>query len=122
MRVPRDAHADFILDRIEFMDGEEALEMLYNMIEKKERKRSQPDWDMPDNTILVLQFVDCPIASLHLLDDSLKHGFQSYGFDEIWTADYTCEEAYGTIDLFCLYPSEWWGYYERKGYGWKPYG
>jgi hypothetical protein len=77
---------------------------------------------LPDNTILVLQFVDCPIANLYLLDDSLKHDFESYGFDEIWIADYTCEEAYGAIDLFCLYPPEWWGYYERNGHSWKPYG
>ena len=43
MRDPRDAQADYILDKIEFMDGEEALEMLYHMIEKKEKKRRQPD-------------------------------------------------------------------------------
>ena len=39
MRDPRDAQADYILDRIEFMDGEEAMEMLYHMIEKKEQNR-----------------------------------------------------------------------------------
>ncbi len=122
MRDPRDAQADYILDRIDFMDGEKALEMLYRMIEKKEKKLRQPDWDLPDNTILVLQFVDCPIPSLYLLDDSLKHDFESYGFDEIWIADYTCIEAYGAIDLFCLYPSEWWGYYERQRHSWKPHG
>lgn len=122
MRDPRNAQADYILDRIDFMDGEEAHEMLYNMIEKKEKKRRETDWDLPDNTILVLLFVDCPISSLYLLDDSLKHDFESYGFDEIWIADYSCEEAYGAIDLFCLYPSEWWGYYERQGHSWKPYG
>ncbi len=48
--------------------------------------------------------------------------FESYGFDEIWIADYTCEEAYGAIDLFCLHPPEWWGYYERHGHSWKSYG
>jgi hypothetical protein len=40
MRDPRVAQAEYILDRIEFMDGEEAQEMLYHMIEKKEEKRS----------------------------------------------------------------------------------
>ena len=122
MRDPRDAQAEFILDINDFMDGEKALEMLYHMIEIKEEKRRQPDWDLPDNTILVLQFVDCPISSLHLLDNSLKHDFESYGFYEIWIADYTCEEAYGAIDLFCLYPPERWGYYGRQGHSWKPYG
>ncbi|CAB1065513.1 hypothetical protein D1BOALGB6SA_10310 [Olavius sp. associated proteobacterium Delta 1] len=122
MRDPREAQADLILDRIEFMDGEKALEMLYHKIEEKNEKRQQADWDLPDNTILVLQFVDCPISDLHFLDESLKKDFESYGFDEIWIADYTCEEAYGAIDLFCLFPPEWWGYYERQGHSWKPYG
>ena len=122
MRDPRDAQADYILDRIEFMDGEDAIWMLYRMIEKKEKKRRQPDWDLPDNTILVLQFIDCPISNLHLLDESLKKDFESYGFDEIWIADYTGEEAYGDIELFCLYPPEWWGFYERANPWKKPYG
>ena len=122
MRDPRDAQADYILDKVEFMDGEEAMEFLYHMIEKKDKKRRQPDWDLPDNTILVLQFVDCPISNLHLLDDSLKKDFESYGFDEIWIADYTGLEAYGDIELFCLYPPEWWGFYERPNPYAKPYG
>lgn len=122
MRDPRDAQVGHILDRQEFMDGEEALEILYHMIEKKDRKRHQPDWDLPDNTILVLQFVDCPISNLNLLDDTLKRDFESYGFEEIWIADYTGEEAYGVIELFCLYPPEWWGFYERPSPGRKPYG
>jgi len=122
MRDPRDAQSDFIFYRIEFMDGEEAMEMLYEMVEKKEQKRCQPGWGFPDNTILVLQFVDSPISDLHLLDDSLKTDFESYGFSEIWIADYTGEEAYGDIELFFLYPSEWWGFYERQNPGRKPYG
>jgi len=48
--------------------------------------------------------------------------FESYGFDEIWIADYTGLEAYGDIELFCLYPSEWWGFYERPNPYAKPYG
>ena len=120
MRDPRDAHWDLILDKQEFMDGEKAHAILYHMIQKKDKKRQQPDWDLPDNTILVLQFVDCPISNLHLLDDSLKKDFESYGFDEIWIADYTGIEAYGDVELFCLYPEEWWGFYPREFR--KPYG
>ncbi|MEW5913080.1 MAG: hypothetical protein AB1814_11035 [Thermodesulfobacteriota bacterium] len=122
MRDPRDAQADFILSKIEYMEGEEALKILYHMIDKKEEKRRQSGWELPDNTILVLQFADCPIADLHLPGKSLEMDFVSHGFVEIWIADYTCEEAYGAIDLFCLYPPEWWGYWERKGHTWKPYG
>lgn len=122
MRDPRDAKADYIYRRKAFMDEEEALEMLYHMIDKKDKKRSQLDWDLPDNTILVLQLFDCPISNLYLLDDSLKKDFGSYGFDEIWIADYTGLEAYSAIELFCLYPSSWWGYYERSNPTQKPYG
>ncbi len=121
MRDPRDAHLDSIFNKAEYMIGAELLDNLYEQIEKKEKKRCQPDWDHPDNTILVLQLVDCPVSDLYL-DDSLKNDFESYGFAEIWIADYTCEESYGAIDLFCLSPSEWWGYYERRGHSWKPYG
>ena len=122
MRDPRDAQAAYILDRIEFMDGEEAMEMLCVMIEEKERLRKQPDWALPDNTILVLQFIDCSISSLYLLDDGIKKGFESYGFAEIWIADYTGKAAYGDIEMFCLYPTELWGYYQRPNPGRKPYG
>jgi len=105
MRDPRDALAEYIIDKQEFMDGEEALKLLYHMVEKKEKKRCQPDWNLPDDTILVLQFVDCPISYLHL-DGDLKADFSSYGFSEIWIADYTDLEAYRDIELFCLYPED----------------
>jgi hypothetical protein len=122
MRAPRDAQSDYILDRMEFMDSEEAIEMLHLMINKKEMKRRQPDWNLTDSTILVLQFVDCPISSLHLLADGIKNDFESHGFVEIWIADYTGKEAYGDVELFCIYPPERWGYYERPNRGRKPYG
>jgi len=122
MRDPMLAQADFILDWIDFMDSENAIDMLYRMIEIKEKKRSQPDWILPDNTILVIQFVDCPVSNLYQLDESLKRDFESYGFDEIWIADYTGLEAYGDIELYCLYPAQWWGFYERTNPGRKPFG
>ena len=122
MRDPRDAQADLIFHRIEYMDGEDALETLYYLIDKKDKKRQQSDWILSNNTILVLQFFDCPISALNFIDDSLKNDFKSFGFDEIWIADYTGVEAYGDIELFCLYPSEWWGFYARNNPGRKPFG
>lgn len=122
MRDPRDAQAGLILNGNKFMNGEEAMEMIYDIVEKKENLRQQPDWDISDNTILVLQLVDCPIASLPPLGNSIKKDFEIYGFAEIWIADYTGEEAYNDIELFCLYPLALWGYYERPNPGRKPYG
>lgn len=119
MRDPRDALAIEIILKEEFMDGEQALEFLYHMIGKKAEKRREPDWYLPDNTILVLEFVDCPISYLCLTDD-LKPDFSSYGFSEIWIADYTEIEAYSDVELFCLHPENWWGYYLREHR--KPYG
>lgn len=121
MRDQRDAQADLVLDAREFMDGGHAMDMAYFMLRRKEKKRRQADWGLPDNTILVLQFVDCPISDLYLEDD-IKGDYESHGFDEIWIADYTGLEPYGDIELFCLYPTEWWGYYERPNPGRKPYG
>lgn len=120
-RNPIIAREIYILTQTELMPSEEAMEMLYNKIREKEEKRRQPDWYLPDNTVLVLQFFDCPIRSLPLSDDSLQKDFASTGFVEIWIADYTGEEAYGDIELFCLYPPERWGYYERPNPGRKPY-
>lgn len=94
----------------------DALDKIYEALEKKKGLTTE-------KTILVLQLVDCPIAELeYLLDESLKNDFGSYRFVEIWLADYTGIEAYGDIELFCLYPSEQWGYYQRPYPERKPYG
>lgn len=120
MRDPRDAFAVEIVLKDKFMEGEEALEFLYNMIDRKAKKIHEPDWHLPDDTILVLQLVDCPISYLHLTAD-LQSDFESYGFSEIWIVDYTEIEAYYDVELFCLYPKEWWGYYQRPNPTRKPY-
>lgn len=120
MRDPRDVWVDYIFHKQEFMDGEDALEMLYHMVERKDKKLRQSDWELADDTILVIQLVDCPISSLYLLDESLKADFTPYGFSEIWIADYTEIEVYGDIELFCLHPEKWWGFFARPFS--KPYG
>lgn len=100
----------------DYMKGMEALDKLYESLDRKKGLASE-------NIILVLQLVDCPIAELkYLLDESLMEDFVSYGFEEIWLADYTDIEAYGDIELFCLCPEERWGYYQRPNPERKPYG
>lgn len=104
------------LESEDYMTGMEALDKLYESLDRKKGLASE-------NIILVLQLVDCPIAELeYLLDESLKNDFGSCGFAEIWLADYTGIEACGDIELFCLYPSEQWGYYQRPYPERKPYG
>jgi len=98
------------------MTGMEALDKLYESLERKKGLAT-------GKIILVLQLVDCQISELkYLLDESLANDFGSYGFVEIWLADYTGMEAYGDIELFCLYPIEHWGYYQRPYPERKPYG
>jgi hypothetical protein len=65
--------------------------------------------------------MDCPLSDLHrYLDRSSPQDYADLGFVEIWVADYSELEAYGTIELFGLYPPEFWGYHELdRG---KPYG
>ncbi len=73
--------------------------------------------DYPDVYNFVLKVLDgnCDDAALQTFNDDygeaslLCDDFNDHGFAEIWLADYTGLEAYGDIELFCLYPSEQWG-------------
>lgn len=116
IRDPETKFADKVLFRRDYISGSDALDKIYSALEKKKGLGSK-------KIVLVLQLFDCPLSDLkHFLDKSLKDDFVSYGFAEIWIADYTGLKAYGDIELFCLYPSEKWGYYERENASRKPYG
>jgi len=51
-----------------------------------------------------------------------KSTFEEYGLKEIWFADYSKVEPYGSLELFCLAPSELFGHYIPSFDGRKPYG
>ncbi len=94
----------------------DVIDKIYERLERKKGLASE-------KTILVLQSVDWSLSEIkRLLDESLMDDFMSYGFGEIWLADYTGIDAYGDIELFCLCPEEQWGYYQRPNPGRKPYG
>jgi hypothetical protein len=115
VRAPDAAFIDS-LDYKYYMDGLTALDKICEALEKKKGLTSS-------KIILVVQLVDCPLAELMpFLDKNLQDDFASYGFIEIWLADYTGMEAYGDIELFCLHPPEHWGYYQRPNPNRKPYG
>jgi len=55
--------------------------------------------------MLVLQIYECSIRTLFdFIDEDNISDFTGSGFIEIWLADYTGIEAYGDLELFCLYP------------------
>lgn len=102
--------------------GYSALDDVYCSIDEKERLR-QGDWTLPDKSILVVQMFFHRIEEIgSFLTPDLQPDFESYGFAEIWLADYTTVEPYGGVELFGLKPVKWWGYHPREDFPGKPYG
>jgi hypothetical protein len=112
MRDPETAHWDDVLRRQEFMEAYDALDMIVNKLEVKENKRAKNYGSWADKTILVLQLMDCPLSTIMFALETLQDDFTSHGFVEVWLADYS-DDAYGTVELYGLYPIGLWGYYER---------
>ena len=101
----------------------EAIDRIYELITGKSEKMIRNNWATKDNTILVLQLTGWSLAEVkNFLGSDLKKDFASYGFAEIWIADYTGIDAYGDIELFGLYPEKWWGYHQQPNPHCKPYG
>ena len=122
VREPETAFWQRILYGRDYLDASDLPEKIIGVIEKKSPKCSEATWQTPDDTILVIQLMDCPFSAVHSLiserwtDDICK----SSGFSEIWLADYSELDAYGAIELCALFPASLAGYYQReKG---KPYG
>jgi hypothetical protein len=90
------------------------------------KKRGMQDWQQLDSSILVLSTPDCPISEIeNLLDKDMRKEVletcvQSR-FSEVWVADHTETEAFGRVELFGLFPEEYWGYHPNPSHG-KPYG
>jgi hypothetical protein len=72
--------------------------------------------------MLVLQLVDGSLDVLRHLLDGMNDEFEDHGFAEVWLADYSGLEAYGDIELFGLFPNQWWGHHQRPWPDRKPYG
>lgn len=130
-RNPDESTWGSILDGVEHMNGLDGLEYVTEAILTKGAKLKNanpetPAWQFPDSSILVLSTPDCPILEIEkFLDEDLLEELietcQQSGFSEIWIADHTEVEAYGSIELFGLFPSEFWGYHPNHSRG-KPYG
>lgn len=111
-----------ILDRQDEMAPYDMLMEIQALIEQKEEARKARYAARVAQTILVLQLVDGSLDVLVHLLDGLNDEFKEHGFAEVWLADYSGLEPYGDIEIFGLYPNEWWGYHQRPWPDRKPYG
>ena len=122
----RQGHPDEILFRrlIEkqaHMSIDHFLEMLQDVISKKEIKRNESDWKLQDATILLIEIMDIPLAEIkNILKPEILPDLYASGFAEVWLVDFSGVEAYDKVQLFCATQNEWAGYHPRVIQ--KPYG
>ena len=89
----------------------------------KDEKRTSPGWHYPQSTILVIQLIGSDGEEIvTYVDDHLMNEMAETGFREIWVADYSPMEPYGTIQLIGVKPKRWRGLHRHRFYGTKPYG
>jgi hypothetical protein len=89
----------------------------------KDKKRASPGWHYPKFTILVIQLIGSDGDEMaSYLNDQLMDEVAETGFREIWVADYSPMEPYGTIQLIGIKPKRWRGAHRHRFYGRKPYG
>lgn len=112
-----------VLDRKEYMDVADTAIHLQELIYRKDAKRASPGWILPDKTILVVQLIKSDFeAVVRFLDDGVLAELYATGFLEIWLADYSIREAFGTIQLSGIKPKLWQGLHDHSMTGTKPYG
>jgi hypothetical protein len=105
------------------LDGLDAALLVQEAVYAKERKRASAGWQYPDRTILVVQLLGADgEETAEYLDDQLMHEMSATGFREIWIADYSPMEPYGTVQLVGVKPKRWRGAHRHRAYGMKPYG
>jgi hypothetical protein len=105
------------------MDDFDLMDAVHSIVAKKARKRAGAGWRLPGNTILVVQLVDYAFATFGWFSrQCLAQDFENYGFAEIWLADRTELDAFGTVRLIGLYPRDIWGPRYQDAFYRKPYG
>lgn len=112
-----------ILDRQEYMEPTDTVMLLQELVYRKDAKRSSNGWALPNRTLLLLQLMELPVEELApLLEEQILDELARTGFLEIWIADYTIREAYGTVQVFGIKPERWRGVHDHSMTGSKPYG
>jgi len=111
---PNDILWDRLIEKQDYMSIDNTLKMLQEMAAIKDKKRNEPDWLLPESAILLIALTDRPLAEIqrHLTFIDLPDLY-STGFVEVWLVDITGVEAYNSVELFCIQPERWKGYYPR---------
>jgi len=122
MRSPEEQFFTRVIRREEEPDSYGQLEQMHHLIAKKEEARTKRYVAKVAETILVIELVDGTLSSFMYLLEELAGEYSDHGFAEIWLVDYSDTDAYGNVELFCLYPEDKWGIYERPNAGTKSYG
>ena len=118
---PNDIQFDKIIQKQDYMSIDHALDMIQRVAIEKEKKRNDPDWAFPDATILLFELTDIPLSALwNCINPDILPDLYEIGFIEIWLVDLTGLEAFDNVELFCVRPKKWEGYYPRNLQ--KPYG
>jgi hypothetical protein len=123
MRDPVKRRWDVILGGSGHLNGVDATWKVQEVTYDKEKKRASPGWRYPKSTILVIQLIggDGVEVAAHL-DHRLMDEMSKTGFREIWIADDSPMEPYGTIQLIGIKPKRWRGLHRHRFFGTKPYG
>jgi hypothetical protein len=123
MQDPVQRRWDLIFGGDGHLHGLEAAILVQDKVYAKDRKRASPGWRYPESTILVIQLIgsDAEEMTGHL-DDQLVDEMAETGFREIWIADYSPMESYGTVQLTGVKPQPWRGVHPHRFSETKPYG
>jgi hypothetical protein len=73
-----------------------------------------------ERKVLVIILIDAAIGAITAGTETDRP--KEDGFDEVWLADYTQVEAFGSVDLFAIVHSKLEGRFATGDYGQKPFG
>jgi hypothetical protein len=123
MQDPVQRQWEAILGREGLMHGLDAALLVQEIAFAKERKRASAGWQYAESTILVIQLIGSDGEEMaEYLDDQLMDEMAETGFREIWIADHSQMDPYGTVQLIGVKPRRWRGPHPHRYSEMKPYG
>ncbi len=123
MRDPVQRSWEVVLGGDGHLHGLDAAILVQDILYRKDKKRASAGWRYQTSTILVIQLIGSDGEEMaEYLDAQLMDEMADTGFREIWIADDSPMEPYGTVQLIGVKPKRWRGAHRHRFYGKKPYG